>query len=447
MKSLPKPPSVHVTAGAQLLLVGMMALDDEVLQYLSAANSDYWHWEQAKYKAAPKGANAKDAWVAIKHSRRPTHFLPLRSLSRELHTYWVPPQASRVLSSIDRQVGLPPTSPLSPTAQSRHILDRLRIDGLMDEAIATSQIEGAVTTTAAAKELLRSGRRPKDLSERMVVNSYHTMQMIKTRLEEPLTIDLIHDIQRSITHGTLQSESQAGRFRLPSEKVHIVDVRDNEVIFTPPPAGELPALMAAMIEFANDPSADPAFVHPVIRAICLHFWLAYAHPYCDGNGRTARALMYWYMLKQRYSLFEYLSLSRAIHNKPRDYYRAFRYVESDAHDLTYFLMNQLKVIEQAIDLLNASLADLTASQSRTATLPGTRKLNSRQRALIDHALRHPESLYTFEAHQASHGVAYETARNDILGLVRHRLLIEVGSHRPREFMPPANLADRLTKKA
>lgn len=61
--------------------------------------------------------------------------------------------------------------------------------------------------------------------------------------------------------------------------------------------------MTAMCAFPNGHLPD-TFIHPAIRAIILHFWLGYDHPFVDGNGRTARALFYWAMLRQNYSLFE-----------------------------------------------------------------------------------------------------------------------------------------------
>ena len=63
--------------------------------------------------------------------------------------------------------------------------------------------------------------------------------------------------------------------------------------------------------FANGLTPDK-FIHPVIRSMILHFWLAYDHPFVDGNGRTARALFYWSMLKYGYELFEFLSISRIL---------------------------------------------------------------------------------------------------------------------------------------
>jgi len=58
--------------------------------------------------------------------------------------------------------------------------------------------------------------------------------------------------------------------------------------------------MIKLIEFANDENITTGFIHPVIKAILLHFWIGYLHPFCDGNGRTARALFYWYLLKNDY---------------------------------------------------------------------------------------------------------------------------------------------------
>jgi len=54
--------------------------------------------------------------------------------------------------------------------------------------------------------------------------------------------------------------------------------------------------MEAMCAFVNGRDTEP-FIHPAIRAMILHFWLAYDHPFVDGNGRTARALFYWAMLR------------------------------------------------------------------------------------------------------------------------------------------------------
>lgn len=62
----------------------------------------------------------------------------------------------------------------------------------------------------------------------------------------------------------------------------------------------------------------------MLRAILLHFWLAYDHPFEDGNGRTARSLFYWYMRTQGYWLVEYLLISNILRKAPAQYTRASR---------------------------------------------------------------------------------------------------------------------------
>jgi hypothetical protein len=51
---------------------------------------------------------------------------------------------------------------------------------LMDEAIASSQIEGAATTRKKAKEMLRENRPPKNRSEKMIANNYITIKRIRS---------------------------------------------------------------------------------------------------------------------------------------------------------------------------------------------------------------------------------------------------------------------------
>jgi Fic family protein len=93
-------------------------------------------------------------------------------------------------------------------------------------------------------------------------------------------------------------------------------------------------------------------VHPVVRAILIHFMLGYDHPFYDGNGRTARALFYWSLARSGYWLMEYVSISRLLRQAPAQYARAYRHTETDDNDTTYFIVHQLEVIQQAIAALH-----------------------------------------------------------------------------------------------
>ena len=199
-----------------------------------------------------------------------------------------------------------------------------------------------------------------------------------------------------------------------------------------------------LCNFTNTEDGEE-FVHPVIRGILLHFWLAYLHPFADGNGRTARALFYWYMLKRKYRLFEYLSISRIMRKAAVQYYRSFLYSEIDERDITYFIMFHLRTIRLAIDELRIYLAR-KQKESRDAIqfLKKQPHLNHRQRSLLFSALDRPDRMFTFKTHMAVHGVVYQTARADLIDLYELSLLEMHKSGRKFTFTAAPDLKEKFT---
>jgi Fic family protein len=201
--------------------------------------------------------------------------------------------------------------------------------------------------------------------------------------------------------------------------------------------------MKIMCDFANGKTPN-SFVHPALRAIILHFWLAYDHPFTDGNGRTARALFYWSMLRSDFWLFEFISISSIIRKAPAQYARSFLYTESDDNDLTYFVLGQIKVIMKALEELVQYVKRKTKQvRVMEAELRGVEVLNHRQKALISHALRHPQHRYSIESHKRSHNVVYQTARSDLLNMVERGLLIKNKIGRRLYFSPVPDLNKSL----
>lgn len=242
----------------------------------------------------------------------------------------------------------------------------------------------------------------------------------------------------------MNNPDACGRFRRDDEKVRVED-QDGVVFHEPPAAAELPVRLHAMCEFANGRTPD-YFVHPVIRAVLLHFWLAYDHPFVDGNGRTARALFYWCMLRRDYQLFEFISISQILLGAPAQYAQAFLHTETDDNDLTYFLLHQAEVVKKAVAALQDYLTRKRAELSQAAdALRGVAGLNHRQQALLVHALREPHTRYIITGHQRSHNVSHQTAANDFHDLVTRGLLMMLPGGRPRIFIVPADLSDKLNK--
>ncbi len=200
--------------------------------------------------------------------------------------------------------------------------------------------------------------------------------------------------------------------------------------------------MQRICDFANETKG--VFVHPVIKSIILHFMLGYEHPFVDGNGRTARALFYWSMLRHNYWLAEFISISQIVLNAPAKYGRAYLFTETDEGDLTYFILYHLKIITRAIVSLHEYIARKTAEIQRFETeLRGIELLNSRQRALVRHAVRHPGTRYTIEEHRHSNNIAYETARSDLLDLSRRDLFVQSREGKRWVFTAQPQLMGRL----
>mgnify|MGYP006275183421 CR=1 FL=1 len=399
----------------------------------------YLHWDELRHRPTPEGLTHEQWWLAEKLSRKLTP-LPLLTSEGQAFGFSQPPVLLKGLHQIDMQAGASVVAPEAVTTRSTR--DRYLLSSLMEEAITSSQMEGAATTRDVAKAMIRSRRPPRDRSERMILNNFLTMQRIRELRKQPLTPQLVLDLHRLVTEGTLDDPADAGRLRPPGKEV-VVDDLYGTVFHVPPPAHELPQKLEELCRFANG-ETPKVFIHPVVRAIALHFWLAYDHPFSDGNGRTARALFYWAMLQQGYWLFEFISISSVINKARGQYERSFLLSESDDNDLTYFLLAQVKVILQAIGSLHAYLerkaGEVGALQQR---LDGMEGLNHRQLALLRHALRHPGYRYTVLSHQNSHGVSHQTARSDLQSLSARGLLIAGKDGRREIFRVPEDLAMRL----
>jgi Fic family protein len=407
-----------------------------------AVPEEYYHWEELRFRPPPQELSSEDWWLLIKLWRQAQFQpLPLADMRGQPFRWVAWHSIAETLHRIDTGLGgtIHAPEPLSHPAMR----DRYLIRSLIEEAITSSQLEGAVATREVARQMIRTGRPPRNQSEQMILNNYRTMQHIREVRAERLTPALVLELHRKITAETLENPGAAGRLRTQDERVRVEDTY-GQIFFEPPPAEQLGHRLAGMCDFANGRSPS-RFLHPALRAILLHFWLAYDHPFVDGNGRVARALFYWSMLRSGYWLCEFISISRVILKAPVQYYKAFLYTETDDNDVTYFLLHQLGVILQAVkDLQGYIDQQMQRMQALRARLRGIDSLNHRQRALIEHALAHATADYTIEGHEVRHNVVYQTARTDLLDLQKRGLLTSHKVGRTFHFRPAGDLDKKLS---
>lgn len=409
----------------------------------------YLHWEKLRFLEPPTGFTHELWWAAIKIARRQLYkALSINNYDMGILKFAIPDKILEELHWLDKNAS--GTLTIDRPILNTHMKNTYLISSLIEESIRSSQLEGAATTRRVAKKMIQEGRKPRDKDEQMIFNNFSAMQFIREIKEEKITPEIIKELHKILVENTQIDESKVGRYREKDDEVYVVD-EGSLVLYTPPNATEIKDRIEELCRFANEEKDEDYFIHPVIRSILLHFLFSYIHPFIDGNGRTARAIFYWSMLKQGYWLTEFISISKILKMAPAQYSYSFLFTESDENDITYFIDYQLSVIHRAIDEFRKYVTrKITEIESIDEVLKHNkkirRKLNHRQYSIIKHALKHPGYVYSINEHKQIHGVAYDTARKDLLVLSDTlELLLKIKDGRSFTFISPMNLKDRISE--
>ncbi len=298
-----------------------------------------------------------------------------------------------------------------------------RVNTIMEEAIASSQMEGATTTRKIAKEMLRKQTRPINKSQQMIANNFETIRHIVANPKRDINDVSLKEIHSLITHKTLDSISEEGQFR-KADNILVMDGISGQIAHTPPPYTEIDNLTQDLYTFFNS-NDSKNFIHPIIKGIIVHFILAYIHPFTDGNGRTARSLIYWYLIKEGYWMTEYLSISRIIARSKRQYEKAFIYTEIDDNDLSYFILYNLNVMSKAYLQLKAYLEKKSEEENSIHKFHHLNNLNERQYQILKIISEKPNTILTAKEIETRFGITNRTAHTDLGGLAKMNLLTEI----------------------
>ncbi|NSL89995.1 Fic family protein [Chitinophaga solisilvae] len=410
-------------------------------EFLDINDNKYYYWEKWKYLADDWKIDAKRLWAAVKTWRISNKRLSISSLPKFKFLVGSPSVVQQALHAFDMNLGGSLQGDSIIPSEDR---DRYLISSLMEEAIASSQLEGAATTRKVAKEMLENNRKPRNTSEQMILNNYEAMKWIVENKSMDITKDAILQIHAILTKNTFSERSEEGVIR-KSDDINVVDVQTGKSVYTPPPADQLEQLMDDFCHFANDREKLSFFMHPITKGIILHFLMGYIHPFADGNGRTARTIFYWYLIKKGYWLIEYMSVSRTILNSKAQYAHAYLHTELDDNDLTYFIIYNLRSINIAMEDLKSYIQRKTAEKQNIITLLRNTSFNDRQIGLIQEILKDVTIYFTVAQVQNKFGVSNQTARNDLGGLVENGVLEERRSGRKSQFLPLPAYIRKLQK--
>ena len=409
-----QPPKIDKKVFVNALLKG---IDPNIMSVVDKVNADYEYWDKVKYKKLPEGFTPQMLWANVKASR-------LKGTIPVWEKYGINLCITSVMQrqchEFDMKFGsFWDVEGDTQSAEKKYYLS----SSLMEEAIYSSKMEGASTTRIVAKDMLRKKKSPQNKSQQMIVNNYNTIQYIVEHEDEPLTEELLLTIHRLMTERTLDNPEEAGRFRT-NDKVVVADMVEGDIIYTPPSFQEIPEFVESLCDFFNN-NNPRTFIHPIIRGIIVHFMLAFMHPFVDGNGRTARALFYWYMLKEGYKLTEYMSISRVIAKSKSNYEKAFRYVENDGNDMGYFVAYNLGALEKSFQQLRDYIQRKQREKRAASSFMMAGNINQRQALILQRLKEEPDIIFTVKDVQDLFSVSSMTARKDLSDLVQQGYMTEI----------------------
>lgn len=416
MKKLPEkiPPKPDPEVLSQLL--PKFYQNEDFKKKIEDYNEKYLYWDELKYRVTnPDERN--DIWAMMKVFRSlRLDTVPYSPINLK---YQLMPEILQSLHEYDRY--------LSGTIQIHNkelkLEERYIVRSLIEEAIASSILEGAVTTRRAAKEMLERKKPPRNEGELMVLNNFETLQLIKKRVKEPLTPELFLEIQKSVTQNTIRDED-VGHFR-DCNDVWVQDPLYGTVHHIPPDCGLINDLINELCHFINNTDGK-RFIHPIIKGIILHFLIGYIHPFNDGNGRTARSLFYWFTISQGYWLMEYLSISQIILKSKNQYALAYLYSEFDELDLTYFIRYNLECMNNALGELIEYLEKMQESQLKAQNIARSqRELTQRQAEILIELVENLNLEYTILQLSEKFAISRETARTDLQFLEKIGLITKL----------------------
>ena len=307
-------------------------------------------------------------------------------------------------------------------------------------------MEGASTTRRVAKEMLQQGVKPRNRSERMISNNYRALHFIKEHQDSPMTEELLLELHRTVVRDTLERKEDEGRLRTSGDDVVVENGITKEVVHTPPPAEELAEFVGDLCKFCND-THPSTFIHPILRAVIIHFMIAYMHPFVDGNGRTARALFYWSLIRSGYSLIEYISISERIYKSKGQYEEAFLQVEADELDLGYFAQYHLRILLGAIESFRAYVKRKIQEMTQGTAMLRLGGLNERQASILQLYQQEADLALTGREVERRFGVTLATAKSDLKGLVERGFLQEIALNKIKRAYLRSNDFDRLVAEA
>ena len=219
------------------------------------------------------------------------------------------------------------------------------------DAAASSQIEGTVATMVDAIEadVKASEKVPPDVDDiQHYIKALNYGIKRVTKDDFPMALRLVRELHKELMDQARATQYSApGQFR--TSQNWIGGTRPDNARFVPPPPTEMLASLGELEKFMNAEDNIPT----IIKAGLIHAQFETIHPFLDGNGRTGRMLISFYLWKEHYLEKPVLFLSSYFKRHQKVYYeRLTGYHDGKVSEwIEFFLDGVIEIANEAIDIV------------------------------------------------------------------------------------------------
>jgi Fic family protein len=299
----------------------------------------------------------------------------------------------------------------------------------------TNDVELSQAKTAA-RRMLVEGTEPATAYERWVLRFYELMQRLPELAEQPLTVRRLLELHALLTADLAEG---GGVLRETDAIDHpgIGLSADGSGV----PASRIASEMSAIAAYGT--ASQSPYVHPIIKVIVYFYWIRRIQPFSVANGLFARLVIHIYEYQQGYRSMPFTPLTRTA--APDWAVPPPLESESGRFDATTFVIKRLRLFLNAYIVGKQEMQTAVQRYETLCARFSSLDINHRQSRILDEALSAPTTVFTIRRHARSRGLAYETARQDFLGLVKAGYLEQQRRGRVFEFRLSRDAPKKLSK--
>jgi Fic family protein len=274
---------------------------------------------------------------------------------------------------------------------------------LISECIYSAAIEDDQIKPASAKKTLLEATPNKTKQDEFVKQTQKNLQSL-------YELKILSPVLLKNLFGELRAEDD--RFvQSPSNKKMVCYIAPTTAVFE--------KQFDELIKFANN-STKHKFIHPVMKAIILHFWALILKPFANNNGIFARGLYYWYLQNNGYEGLALLPLSENIKGNLTGYSKAISAAAQDDNDFTYFASFIFEMLQTSAN--NFTQTTKGKSANVVATIIAKTGLNQRQGALLFDLAKFKYARTNFTSYMKENSITRKTAADDLKFLEKNGYL-------------------------